>query len=139
MNPNAHIFIYTHKITPRVKYTFNLILKDCLGLEFTLTNNIDDFKSYEGNKISYSNQDVESDFHIAAHSLLFESGIKEQTIQMQNHENFLKYFFKTYHNVLPFDVFAASFYLVSRYEEYLPHIRDKYDRFNAAESLAGEI
>jgi hypothetical protein len=136
LNPNAHIFIYTHKITPRVKYTFNLILKDCLGLEFTVTNNIDDYKQYEGNKLSYTNQEVESDFHIVAHSLLFESGIKEQTIQIQNHDSFFKYFFKTYNNELPFDVFAAAFYLVSRYEEYLPFIPDVFNRFEAENSLA---
>ena len=136
MNPNAHIFIYTHKITPRVKYTFNLILKDCLGLEFTLTNNIDDYKAYEGNKFSYTNQDVESEFHIVAHTLLFESGIKEQTIQMQNHEAYFKYFFKTYHSILPFDLFAASFYLVSRYEEYLPFMPDAFNRYEAENSLA---
>ena len=136
MNPNAHILIYTHKITPRVKYTFNLVLKDCLGLSFSLTNNIDDFKQYEGNKLSYTNQDLESSFHIASHSLLFESGIKEQTIQLQNHEAYFKYFFKTYHSSLPFDVFAASFYLVSRYEEYLPFMPDAFNRFEAENSLA---
>jgi hypothetical protein len=136
LNPNTHIYIYTHKITPRVKYTFNLILKDCLGLEFTITNNIDDYKAFEGNKLSYTNQEVESEFHIAAHTLLFESGIKEQTIQMQNHDLFLKYFFKTYNNALPFDVFAAAFYLVSRYEEYLPFIPDSFNRFEAENSLA---
>ncbi len=136
MNPNKHIFIYTHKITPRVKYTFNLILKDCLGLEFTITNNIDDYKSFEGNKFSYTNQEVESDFHIASHTLLFESGIKEQTIQLQNHELYHKYFFKTYNNILPFDIFAASFYLVSRYEEYLPFLPDAFNRFEAENSLA---
>ncbi|MES2515187.1 MAG: polysaccharide deacetylase family protein [Bacteroidota bacterium] len=136
LNPNAHILIYTHKTTPRVKYTFNLILKDCLGLEFTITNSIDDYKLFEGHKLSYTTQDVESDFHIAAHTLLFESGIKEQTIQMQNHEKYFKYFFRTYNNVLPFDVFAASFYLVCRYEEYLPFIPDSFNRFEAENSLA---
>ena len=35
-----------------------------------------------------------------------------------------------------FDVFAASFYLLSRYEEYLPHKRDVYERFPATESIA---
>ena len=34
-----------------------------------------------------------------------------------------------------FDVFAASFFLLSRYEECLPHIRDKYNRFEASESI----
>ncbi len=68
--------------------------------------------------------------------MLFESGIKEQTIQLQNHEFYFKYFFKTYNNSLPFDVFAASFYLVSRYEEYLPFIPDAFNRFEAENSLA---
>jgi hypothetical protein len=136
VNPNAHILIYTHKTTPRVKYTFNLILKDCLGLEFTITNSIDDYKLFEGHKLSYATQDVESNFHIAAHTLLFESGIREQTVQMQNHDQYFKYFFRTYNNVLPFDVFAASFYLVSRYEEYLPFIPDAFNRFEAENSLA---
>lgn len=136
MNPNSNIFIYTHKTTPRVKYIFNLIFKDCLGLSFQITNNIEDFKQYEGYKLSYTNQDFDSDFHIAAHSLLFESGIKSQTIQMQNHENYYKYFFKTYKNSLPFDLFAASFYLVSRYEEYLPFIPDSFNRYEAENSLA---
>jgi hypothetical protein len=38
-------------------------------------------------------------------------------------------------SVFPFDIFAASFYLVSRYEEYLPHINDKYNRFQAKDSI----
>ncbi len=91
---------------------------------------------YEGNKLSYTTQEVESDFHIVGCPLLFESGIKEQTIQMQNHETYYKYFFKTYHSSLPFDVFAASFYLVSRYEEYLPFMPDSFNRFEAENSLA---
>lgn len=136
MNPNKHIYIYVHKITPRVKYIFNLIFKDSFGLEFELTTSIDDFRLYEGNKLSYSNQEVDSVFHISSHGLLFESGIKEQTIQMQNHDTFYKYFFRTYNNALPFDLFAASFYLVSRYEEYLPFLPDEFNRFEAQNSLA---
>lgn len=136
MNPNAHIFIYVHKITPRVKYIFNLIFKDSLGLAFDLTNSIEDFRLYEGHKLSYSNQEIDSEFHIAAHHLLFESGIKEQTVQIQNHELYGKYFFKSYNSALPFDLFAASFYLVSRYEEYLPFLPDNFNRFEAENSLA---
>jgi hypothetical protein len=136
LNPNAHILIYVHKVTPRIKYIFNLIFKDCLGIEFELSTSIDDYKLYEGNKLSYTNQELESSFHISAVSLLFESGIKEQSIQMQNHEQFNKYFFKTYKSALPFDLFAASFYLVCRYEEYLPFIPDEFNRYEAENSLA---
>lgn len=136
LNPNTHILIYTHKVTPRLKYIFNLIFKDCLGLTFEFCNHIDDYKLYEGNKFSYTSSEIESRLHITAHSLLFESGIKEQTIQIQNHDVYFKYFFKTYNSSLPFDVFAASFYLVVRYEEYLPFLPDSFNRYEAESSLA---
>jgi hypothetical protein len=97
---------------------------------------VDDYKAFEGNKFSYTNQDLESNFHIVSHHLLFESGIKEQTIVMQNHDQYFKYFFKTFNSILPFDLFAASFYLVSRYEEYLPFVPDAFNRFEAMNSLA---
>lgn len=67
---------------------------------------------------------------------MFEAGIKEQTIQIHNHDAYIKYFFRTYNNSLPFDLFAASFYLVSRYEEYLPFMPDEFNRFEAQNSLA---
>src|SRR4030095_3449158 len=36
----------------------------------------------------------------------------------------------------PFDIFAATFYLLSRYEEYLPHQKDMYGRYAHENSLA---
>lgn len=136
MNPNSHIFIYVSKITPRVKYIFHLIFKDCLGLSYTITSSVEDFKVYEGYKISYSSQDVSVGLHITAVKLLFESGIKEQSIELHKHDSYVKYFFKTYHSSIPFDLFAASFYLVSRYEEYLPFTPDKFHRYEVEQSLA---
>lgn len=38
--------------------------------------------------------------------------------------------------LLPFDIFAATFFLISRYEEYLPHREDIHGRFLAHESIA---
>ena len=47
-------------------------------------------------------------------------------------------FFPVYQkeSAMSFDPFAAGFYLVSRYEEYLPYRKDEYGRFSASESLA---
>ena len=49
--------------------------------------------------------------------------------------NYYKVFFETTGD-FPFDIFAASFYLLSRYEEYLPHQQDQYGRYAHTNSLA---
>ncbi|HBT10566.1 MAG TPA: hypothetical protein DEB18_14340, partial [Leeuwenhoekiella sp.] len=38
-------------------------------------------------------------------------------------------------SALPYDIFAAAFVLLSRYEEFLPHVKDEQGRFPATESL----
>ena len=38
-------------------------------------------------------------------------------------------FFRSQDSDFPFDIFAASFYLITRYEEYLPHRKDAYGRY----------
>lgn len=136
MENNNHILIYSQKTTPRLKYVFHLIFKDCLGVDFTITNNQDDYTNSENYKIWYGKEAVKSSFYIDSVNLLFESGIKEQSIQVYNNEEYIKYFFKTTEGVLPFDVFAAVFYLVSRYEEYLAFLPDEHKRYEAENSLA---
>lgn len=42
------------------------------------------------------------------------------------------------HSDLNFDLFAAVFYMISRYEEYLPFKSDRHGRFEAGNSLAGQ-
>lgn len=55
---------------------------------------------------------------------------------MKNNERFYKLFFKSNLSEIPFDFFGASFWLLSRYEEYLPFKADNYNRFNYRSSLA---
>jgi len=119
-----------------LKYIFNLVFVDVFGLSFEITSKQEEFKAHSGFKFVYAKEAFSNDLTIEAHTLLFESGIKEQTIQFHNDERFLKYFFKTYRSCVPFDLFAASFYLISRYEEYLPFKPDSYNRYEAESSLA---
>lgn len=37
---------------------------------------------------------------------------------------------------MPFDLFAASFYLITRYEEYLPQVKDDLGRYSPSASIA---
>jgi hypothetical protein len=130
------LLIYTHKITHRNKYTFNLFFKDILGIDFTLTDNVDDFKKSDLPKLSYTLNPIGDEVFFTSRNLLFESGITEQNISLFDYNSSKVFFATGKASALPFDVFAASFYLVSRYEEYLPHIRDEHDRFDAKDSLA---
>ena len=125
------LLIYSQHITPRLQY----ITQTLLGDEIVLTDSKEKFLQYQGTKINYSNLTIDlTEFRIAPHSLLFETGIKDQSVDCFEW-NGLKSFFKT-NGDIPFDIFAASFYLLSRYEEYLPHQKDEYGRYDHKNSLA---
>lgn len=130
------LLIYTHKITHRNKYIFNLIFKDYLSIDFALTDNVEEFKNSTAPKLSYTINPIADELFFTSRNLLFESGITEQNISIFEYNNEKVFFATGKASALPFDVFAASFFLVSRYEEYLPHIRDEHDRFDAKDSLA---
>jgi len=130
------LLIYSHKITNRNIYIFNLFFKDLLGVDFKVTSTVEEFKNYGGAKISYTLNPIDNELIFISRNLLFETGISEQNISVFDF-NMQKVFYSTGKaSALPFDVFSASFYLVSRYEEYLPHIRDEHDRFAPKDSIA---
>lgn len=128
--------VYSSQISPRVTFIFDLIFKDILGLEYYLTDNSEAFQNFTGPRLSYSGSRISNEFFIEAHGLLFENDVKPFSIHVSTW-NGTKIFFETSAGSdMPFDVFAASFWLVTRYEEYLPSSRDQHNRFMAAESLA---
>jgi hypothetical protein len=130
------ILIFTPKISSRNKFTFKLILSDILGLNFQMTSDQDEFSNYNGPKFSYSRQAINDELFFQSTGLLFETGIVVQELQTLDWKG-IKVFYPTHKkSILPFDPFACSFLLVSRYEEYLPHIKDKHGRFAAHQSLA---
>ena len=132
------LLIYSHTVSTRLQYICSFIFKEILGVEFKLTIDSEKFKSHEGPKINYSDIQLSADeFYIHNHKLLFEQDIKKQQVDCFTSGN-NKAFFKTVNSDFPFDIFAASFYLLSRYEEYLPHEKDRYGRFDYANSLANK-
>ena len=132
------VLIYTHKITNRNRFVFRLFFREHLGLNISITDNADEFRSASGAKLSYTNHPVSDELFFLARNLTFESGIREQNISVFEWEGNKVFFASGKSSALPFDPFACAFYMVSRYEEYLPHIRDRLDRFDAHSSLAWE-
>ncbi len=131
------ILIYTDKITNRVKFIFNLIFGEILKVEISITSNEEEYLSYDGVKMSYLKTPLKDDLSFAAVNLLKERGISHIDLSFLEYEG-LPAFFPVYfkESAMPFDPFAAGFYLVSRYEEYLPYRKDEYGRFSANECIA---
>ena len=73
---------------------------------------------------------------ISPASILFEKGIRIQEVRVTEWQSLPVFFQNGDDSDLPFDIFAASFYLVTRYEEYLKFEPDKHGRFCAGQSLA---
>jgi len=132
------LLIYTPKITPRLNFIFNFIFSELLGISCLFTDDLDEFSKSEAFKIQYAANyvSVPNSLFLKANKLLFETDLKIQNIEVFDW-NETKAFFKTdKQSFLPFDIFAAGFYLLSRYEEYLAFKPDKLGRFSAKESLA---
>ena len=131
------MLIYTEKITNRVTYIFRVIFEDILKIHYEITSSREEFLASDDIKFSYGKNPVSDELFFASADILFERGIRHIDLTFTEHEN-LPVFFPVHHkqSALPFDPFAASFYMVSRYEEYLPYKKDEYGRFSAMESIA---
>ena len=70
------ILVYVDKITNRLGYTLNLILKDILGVEYTITTNRENFVNHIGAKFSYCKNRVKDEPFIYSTDLLFETTIE---------------------------------------------------------------
>ncbi|WP_111685510.1 polysaccharide deacetylase family protein [Winogradskyella tangerina] len=130
------LLVYTHKITPRLKYTFKHLCKRILGVDVKFTSKVEDFIAHNSLKMSYTKKPLSSELFVRSNDLLFEQGLSDLDISVQQWDETKGFFAAGERSDLPFDIFAASFYLLSRYEEYLPHVKDDYGRFMAQESLA---
>jgi len=134
----VEVLVYTQRLTPRVDYAIRFIFEDILGVRVRITSSYSEAKVCSGVLISYCRLKVKEGIHIVPHNLMIEDSIIRQKIEFFNWEN-LPAFFKTSAEAdIPFDLFAATFFLISRYEEYLLFNPDKHNRFPSDESIAAK-
>lgn len=127
------ITIYSETNSNRLSYTCQFIFENVLSSQFKITTSLEDFETVNGLKINYSEKDIHSDIQLFPNGILSESEIKEQDISAGEWQG-LTTIFHTQKGTIPFDLFSATFYFISRYEEYLPHKKDKHDRYLPEES-----
>ena len=129
------IYILTEKGSNRLEYISEVIFKYILKVDFKIVDK--SFKNFEDNPvINYSPEIQLGLINIVPHTLLFENDIRTQDITLTFKKE-VPYFFKTSDEAtLQYDVFASSFFLISRYEEYLPFVPDTHGRFPAKNALS---
>ncbi|MCL6264936.1 polysaccharide deacetylase family protein [Flagellimonas myxillae] len=130
------LLIFTHKITNRLTYTAKQLFEKILGIEVIFTTKVEDFIKHTGPKLTYSKQSLQNEFFIRSNDLLFEQGINDLDIKVGDWDGVPCFFSAGEKSAIPYDIFSASFFLLSRYEEYLPHVKDSVGRFPAKESVA---
>lgn len=129
------VCIYASVASPRLAYICQFIFKELLGAAFSITTTAEEFRLHQGLKINYSKEAFDHVLNLGNTGLLFQDNIMQQEISCTRLDG-LCIFFQTKDTDYPFDIFSASFYLLSRYEEYLPHIKDMYGRYAHEQSLA---
>jgi hypothetical protein len=130
------LLIYTQKLTPRISYIFKHICLHILGIEVLITSVIEEFISHSGPKISYGKKPMGNELFFQSYGLLEQQGFDFIDVSVKKWGDTFGFFSVSGNSALPFDIFSGSFYMISRYEEYLPHVKDEMGRFMASESLA---
>ncbi len=129
------MIVYSHTLTPRLEYIINF-LSQYFQTPIRLICDEEKYLAHpDAHRVNYSyHRLLDNELWIHSHVLLFESTIRPVKIEcfdLQGHKAFFKAEGDT-----GFDLFAAIFYLITRYEEYLPHPNDSYGRFSHTASLA---
>ncbi len=130
------ILIYSPSLSNRFRYIIQFIFEDVAPQDYDFCSDIQDFTNYIGPKINYSNARITSEeLFINSSELLKSEGVSEIEVPVLKVGNEIR-LFPMEESDLKFDIFAAIFYLISRYEEYLPFEKDKHRRFEANQSFA---
>lgn len=104
-----------------------------LSIDHELLYSESEFEESPHIKVNYSSQEI-GGLQIIPSGLLSETGVKEHEIAVSEWRE-LTVFYANRKGQIPFDLFSAVFYLISRYEEYIPSERDSHDRFLAQNSI----
>lgn len=131
------ISILTDDITPRLEYTLNFVFREILGVDYRLMLHYPEITLPDGPRINYRIERDDDGINIQPAGMLFSKDIHPQKIKI-NRWHGLPAFFQSGRDSdeIPFDLFSEVFYLISRYEEYLPFAPDQHGRFPSEKSLA---
>lgn len=128
------IVVYTAETSNRLKFVLDWLFKERLQLDYTLTTSIQDTQSHQC-FISYGPALPDS-ISIPDTGMLWQNDIVKM-VPAKSMWKDLPVLFAVQDKdcTLPFDLFTATFYLLTRYEEYHAFNGDKHGRYPATNSI----
>ncbi len=130
--------IYSECTTPRFAYACRILFDCVLRIPYVIHHSADNL-NYAGPLLFYTQQPPPQSgvMHIVPSGLLAENHLRTKKPTVSWNGNIPQLYFNKEDSKEPFDPFSAAFYMVTRYEEYLPFRADIYGRFPEFESLSG--
>lgn len=129
------LYIYTPVVTPRLEFILNFLFNKVLQVNYELTSDHASCNLSHQAFINYSEKPCGVGIWIPSSGLLQEKGVRELTPDNGLWDDLPTLFAKENGDV-PFDLFSAAFYQITRYEEYINQYWDKHGRFDHTVSVA---
>ncbi len=121
--------------TPRLHYVLDYVFNMRLGVGYELCE--PGACGDDGSALYYTVQPQPDRFSVPCSGLLSETDVWQFTPDL-TFDNSQPIIFADHSGcTFKFDVFAAIFWMLSRYEEYLPFLPDSHGRFSPSESFLG--
>lgn len=126
--------VLVSQINNRVTYTCDFIFHQALLCNYIITDNQNEFTASSLYKINYTSNTLSDSFQIIPSGFLSKTGVEETPPPVTNVNN-TPYLFPQQSGDMSFDIFAAVFYLISRYEEWQKFVKDLHGRFEERNSI----
>jgi hypothetical protein len=130
------MLIYTTHDTPRFRYAVDVLLGGICA-ELIITVDADVFQHHAGAKMAYCLRQFNDAWSVPVIGVpVWRGGTVKHDVSKGQWMDMPTLYPGA--GDIPFDVFAATFFLVSRYEEYWPFQGDSMGRFASLHSVVGE-
>lgn len=129
------LYIAADNITPRLTYTLDWIFREQLGIAYTCLPP-EETGTATRPLLNYSSQSLPDAITIKPQGILYGTDIREMPVAYHRWKHTAIIFYNQPGAPVPFDLFGAVFFMLSRYEEYLPGPKDKHGRFHSSRSVA---
>jgi hypothetical protein len=138
MSKPQEIIVLVNELNNRVLFLFRHVFTKTLGIRPIITNDKEAFIQCTGAKFNYTTHRIADGLYIQPSGLLYQKGVKDINTNVFKVGQ-MPAIFASEDSDMPFDIFAAIFYMITRYEEYNRYTPDRHGRFQARESIFYKI